>query len=317
MKIKTLLLCAYAVGVMAPPALAQDLAQAVRTEREMVVTANPLATDAGARILKLGGTAVDAMVAVQTVLGLVEPQSSGIGGGAFVVYYDARKGRVTTFDAREKAPAAATGDRFLDEKGDSIGFINAWQSGLSAGVPGVPMLLEKMHKRYGRLPWRILYADAIKLAKNGFELTERTSSQAGALAARGFPFFRDPAARAYFLESDDTAKPPGTVITNEPYADTLKHLVRKGARGFYKGPIAEAIVAAVTGDPAIPGDMTLADLAAYEVVEREPVCVMYRKHEVCGMGPPSSGGIAVGQILGILNSFQLKGLDPIEALRFE
>ncbi len=145
MKIKKLLLCTYFAAVFAPAALAEDLPQAVTTEREMVVTANPLATAAGAKILKLGGTAVDAMVAAQTVLGLVEPQSSGIGGGAFVVYYDARRGKLTTFDAREKAPAAATGDRFLDDAGNSIGFVNAWQSGLSAGVPGVPLLLEEMY----------------------------------------------------------------------------------------------------------------------------------------------------------------------------
>ncbi len=313
MKIKKLLLCTYVAAVFAPSALAEDLPQAVTTELEMVVTANPLATAAGAKILKLGGTAVDAMVAAQTVLGLVEPQSSGIGGGAFVVYYDARRGKLTTFDAREKAPAAATGDRFLDDKGDSIGFINAWQSGLSAGVPGVPLLLEEMYQRYGRLPWPILFADAIKLARNGFELTERTSSQAAGLAARGFPFFRDPAFSAYLLTPGGEAKPAGTVIRNEAYAETLEELRRSGARGFYTGPIAEAIVAAITGDPNIEGDMTLEDLEAYEVVEREPVCVEYRRLEVCGMGPPSSGGIAVGQILGILNSFDLEDLDPIEA----
>ncbi len=313
MKIKKLLLCTYVVAVIAPSALAEDLPQAVTTEREMVVTANPLATAAGAKILKLGGTAVDAMVAVQTVLGLVEPQASGIGGGAFVVYYDARRGKLTTFDAREKAPAAATGDRFLDGDGVSIGFSNAWQSGLSAGVPGVPLLLEEMHQRFGRLPWPILFSDAIELARGGFELTERTSSQAAGLAARGLPFFRDPAFRDYLLTPEGEAKPAGTVIRNKPYAETLQSLRRLGARGFYTGPIAQAIVDAVTGDPNIPGDMTLADLAAYEVVEREPVCAAYRRLEVCGMGPPSSGGIAVGQILGILNAFDLEDLDPIEA----
>jgi gamma-glutamyltranspeptidase/glutathione hydrolase len=299
-----------------PAAWAQDLPQAVTTQREMVVTANPLATAAGATILQNGGTAVDAMVAVQTVLGLVEPQSSGLGGGAFVVYYDAGTGDVTTFDAREKAPASARGDRFLDADGNSIGFFNAWQSGLSVGVPGTPRMLEFMHDRYGRLPWQRLFAPATRLARGGFHLTERTSSQVAGLLARneeGEPrlFFRDPVAFAYFTTEDGTAKPAGTLMRNRPYAETLLALSRGGADAFYAGPIAEDIAAAVTGDLNIPGDMTVDDLANYAVIERAPVCVDYRGHDVCGMGPPSSGGIAVGQMLGILRWFDLSGLEPV------
>lgn len=161
-----------------------DLPSAVATKQEMVVTANPLATKAGSLILRLGGTAADAMIAVQTVLGLVEPQSSGFGGGAFIVYYDAATRKTTTIDAREKAPAHATENRFLDENGDSIGFFNAWQSGLSAGVPGVPRMMEHMHDRYGRLPWRFLFVPARVLARKGFSLTERTSSQVAGLLER-------------------------------------------------------------------------------------------------------------------------------------
>ncbi|MCB1858627.1 MAG: gamma-glutamyltransferase [Gammaproteobacteria bacterium] len=294
-----------------------DLATAVTTHREMVVTANPLATAAGAHILKIGGTAVDAMVAVQTVLGLVEPQSTGIGGGAFIVYYDAKHQQTITLDAREKAPAAATEDRFVN----AGGFTNAWQSGLSVGVPGVPRMMEHMHAKYGRLPWQRLFVPAKVMAQRGFALTERTSSQvAGLLAANPSCadgerlFFRDPVAFEYFVNTDDcTAKPAGTRMINKPYANTLKALARWGADAFYHGPIAEDIAAAVQGDLNIPGDMTTDDLANYQVVEREPVCMYYRGHRVCGMGPPSSGGLAVGQILGLMeNRPDLMGSDPLD-----
>ncbi|MCB1758936.1 MAG: gamma-glutamyltransferase [Gammaproteobacteria bacterium] len=316
-----ILLSSVAIGVLAAGSgWAQedgDLATAVTTHREMVVTANPLATAAGAHILKLGGTAVDAMVAVQTVLGLVEPQSSGLGGGAFIVYYDAKHQQTITLDAREKAPAAATEDRFVN----AGGFINAWQSGLSVGVPGVPRMMEHMHAKYGRLPWQRLFIPAKVMAQRGFELSERTSSQvAGLLAANASCeegerlFFRDPIAFEYFVNSDDcSAKPAGTLMVNKPYANTLKALARWGADAFYQGPIAEEIAAAVQGDLNIPGDMTTDDLANYQVVERDPVCMNYRGHRVCGMGPPSSGGLAVGQILGLMeNRPDLMGSEPLD-----
>jgi len=295
---------------------AQDLPETVASEKEMVVTANPLATDAGAMILKLGGTAVDAMVAVQTVLGLVEPQSSGLGGGAFVVYYDAEHDRLTTIDAREKAPASASENRFLDDDRESISFFNAWQSGLSAGVPGVPRMMEHLHDRYGRLPWETLFIPSARLAIGGFELTERTSEQVAGLLERNPEdgprlFFRDPTAFDYFTAEDGTAKPAGTKIRNKPYAKTLYRLAEHGADAFYNGEIAHAIVDAVAGDPNIPGDMSRSDLSGYNVIEREPVCVDYRGYDVCGMGPPSSGAIAVGQMLGILRPFDLSALEPV------
>lgn len=307
------------VAITCPWVGAQELPQAVSTQREMIVTANPLATEAGAFVLKIGGTATDAMIAAQAVLGLVEPQSSGLGGGAFVVYYDDKTHTTTTFDAREKAPSAATEDRFLDANGSSLGFTTAWQSGLSVGVPGVPRLLEVMHQRYGRLPWRPLFVPAIVLAQVGFPLTENTSNQvAGLLAlnpscAEGERlFFRDPTAFAYFVDAAGcTAKPAGAWIRNKDYADTLKLLGRRGAAAFYTGALAADIAAAVQGDLNIPGDMTVEDLNNYRVVERTPVCIDYRGHNVCGMGPPSSGGIAVGQILGILEHFNL-GSDPLD-----
>jgi gamma-glutamyltranspeptidase/glutathione hydrolase len=276
------------------------------TSREMIVTANPLATAAGEHVLQSGGTAADAMIAAQTVLGLVEPQSSGLGGGAFVVYHDAATGTTTTIDAREKAPSAATEDRFA-----GLGFFAAWQSGLSVGVPGVPRLLEYMHTNHGRRPWQTLFVPAKTLAQDGFALSERTSEQVTGLLARNAScvdrlFFRDPSALAYFADPDTcVAKPAGTIVTNKAYADVMKALAKDGADAFYEGEIADAIVAAVQSDAAIPGDLTAADLAAYDVVEREPVCLDYRSHDVCGMGPPSSGGLAVGQMLGILESFDL------------
>ncbi len=293
-----------------------DLPVAVTAKRELVVTATPLATEAGELILKIGGTAADAMIAVQTVLGLVEPQSSGLGGGAFVVYYDAKTGQTTTIDAREKAPAAATEDRFVS----AAGFSSAWQSGLSVGVPGTPRMMEYMHKRFGRLPWQQLFGPAKTLAQGGFELTERTSSQVAGLLDRNSScddaerlYFRDPAAFGYFVNADGcTAKPAGTLMRNKAYANTLKAIAKNGADAFYYGPIAEDIAKAVQGDPNIRGDMTTKDLANYQVVERAPVCFDYKGHNVCGMGPPSSGAIAVGQILGILENFDLSGLEILD-----
>jgi gamma-glutamyltranspeptidase/glutathione hydrolase len=276
----------------------------------MVVTANPDATAAAAKVLRSGGTAVDAMIAAQAMLGLVEPQSSGIGGGAFVVYYDAKSGELTTYDAREKAPAAATEDRFA-----GLGFFDAWQSGLSVGVPGVPRLLEELHDEHGRLPMYRLVRDAQRKAWFGFPLTERTSSQVDSLlglnpSCEDRLFFRDEAAFEYLANADCTAKPAGTILRNREYAWTLGVLAWGGADKFYSGRIGRNIVDAVQSDPAIAGDMSLDDLRNYEVVERDPVCVEYRSQDVCGMGPPSSGALAVGQILGILESFDL-GDDPL------
>jgi gamma-glutamyltranspeptidase/glutathione hydrolase len=294
-----------------PFAWAEDVPQAVTNKKEMVVTANPLASAAGAAILRKGGTAADAMVAVQTVLGLVEPQSSGIGGGAFVVYYDAKTRTTTTIDAREKAPAAASEDRFA-----GLGFTTAWQSGLSVGVPGTPRMMEYVQHKFGKLKWQELFKEAEKLARKGYPLTERTSSQvAGLLAANPSCtmrlFFRDPTAFEYFTENC-AARPAGTMIKNPEYAKTMKKLAKEGADAIYLGEIAENIAAAVQGDLAISGDMTVEDLANYNVVERAPVCLDYRGHNVCGMGPPSSGALAVGQILGILENFDLSGLSPLD-----
>ena len=312
MKIKIVASVAALVFSFNSPLMAQELPQAVTAKKEMVVSANPLASEAGARILWRGGTAADAMVAVQTVLGLVEPQSSGIGGGAFVVYYDASTGTTTTIDAREKAPASAQEDRFA-----GLGFFSAWQSGLSVGVPGTPRMMEYVHQRFGKLKWRKLFRSATRLAEKGYPLTQRTSDQVAGLLSLNPScdfriFFRDPAAFEYFANPDCSAKPAGTLIKNPAYAETMKTLARDGADGFYHGSIAENIAAAVQGDLLIGGDMTVEDLANYDVVEREPVCLNYRGHDVCGMGPPSSGALAVGQILGILEHFDIAAGAPLD-----
>lgn len=290
------------------------LATAASSPVEMVVTANNLATDAARKALAAGGSAVDAMIAAQVVLGLVEPQSSGIGGGAFVVYHDAEGGAgLTTFDARETAPAAATEDRYVGADGEALGFEDAWQSGLAVGVPGVPRMMEELHGRYGKLPWASLFKDAQHLARDGYALTGRTESNANELLAENKEcnelFFRDPVAFEYYIDNATcTAKPEGTMVTNPEYADTLDLLAKGGADAFYSGPIATDILAKVAADrkPTEDPIITAQDMLDYKVIERPPVCKEYRgKHNVCGMGPPSSGALAVGQILGVLESFDL------------
>jgi gamma-glutamyltranspeptidase/glutathione hydrolase len=208
---------------------------------------------------------------------------------------------------------AATEDRFA-----GLNFLLAWQSGLSVGVPGTPAIMQAIHDDHGGKAWPSLFRDAHRLARDGFALSERTSSQVALLLSFNPScgdrlFFRDPTAFAYFTNGDEAncaAKPAGTIVTNPGYADTIQMLRTHGAEGFYTGELADAIAAAVQTDPGIPGDMTVDDLAAYGVVEREPVCMDYRGHDVCGMGPPSSGALAVGQILGILEHFDL-GTDPL------
>ncbi|SEA13818.1 gamma-glutamyltransferase [Rubrimonas cliftonensis] len=307
---------AFAQGVAARDAA--RLPEAATATREMVVTAHPLASEAGALMLRLGGTAADAMVAAQTVLGLVEPQSSGIGGGAFALWRDGANGALVTLDARETAPMAATPERFLDAVAAPLEFADAWQSGLSVGVPGVPALMQATHDRWGRLPRATVFAPARRLALAGFPLSGRTADQVEGLLKRNAScadrlFFRDPAAFAHFVEGDATAcaaKPAGTILRNPAYARLMRRLARRGAAGFYAGPVARAVVEAVRSDPNRPGDMTLDDLAAYRVIARAPVCVGYRGRTVCGMGPPSSGGVAVGQMLRMLEGFDL-GDDPL------
>lgn len=282
----------------------------VRSRNWMIATANPIASEAGATILRNGGNAIDAMVAVQLSLGLVEPQSSGIGGGAFLVYWDAENSRLTTFDGRETAPMSATPTLFQDADGNPLKFFDAVVGGRSVGVPGTPKLLEAVHGRYGSMPWATLFDGAIGIAEMGFAVSPRLAALIEADKDR-LSRFED--TKAYFFKDDGTPLKTGDTLVNQAYADTLRLISEQGTDAFYKGPIAEQIVKAVQSAPGNPGVMAMEDLAAYRLKERAPICLDYRGFDVCGMGPPSSGALTVGQILGTLRAYDLKGLGPNSA----
>ena len=284
-------------GAPAPEAPTGRIAkQAATTTRDMVAAANPLAAQAGREILAAGGSAIDAAVAIQLVLNLVEPSSSGIGGGAFLLHWD--EANLVTLDGRETAPAAAKPERFLGPDGKPMQFYDAVVGGRSVGVPGTLRLLETAHKRWGKLPWSQLFQPAIRLAEEGFTVSPRLN---GLLTQEKY-LQNDPIARAYFFQDDGKPKPVGTVLKNPAFARTLREIADRGADAFYTGDIAADIVATVTRHATNPGDMTLEDLKAYKVEERAPVCGPYRAYRICGMGPPSSGGIAVQQILSTLET---------------
>ncbi|WP_342076037.1 gamma-glutamyltransferase [Yoonia sp. SS1-5] len=297
---------------MALDAMAEKTAgRPVIAEDWMVAAANPLAVEAGAEVLAAGGTAADAMVAVQAVLGLVEPQSSGLGGGAFLVWYDATTGEMTTLDGRETAPLAATPTLFQDENGERLGFFDAVVGGLSVGTPGTPKLMEDAHRRWGQTNWAELLAPAITLAEEGFSVSPR---MAGSIANDAERLQRFPATADYFFPGG-TALAAGDVLVNQDYADTLRAIAAGGTDAFYTGPIAEDIVRTVRTADGNPGVLSTIDLALYDVVARDPVCVAYRSYEVCGMGPPSSGALTVGQILGVLNNHDISDQENADTWR--
>lgn len=288
---------------------AQEASAPVLAEDWMVVAAHPLASRAGARVLRQGGTAADAMIAVQLVLGLVEPQSSGLGGGAFLVWYDAASGKLTTLDGRETAPMAATPLLFQDADGQPLGYMDALVGGRSVGVPGTPMLLAEAHARWGRLDWADLFTEAEEHATNGFEVSPRMATS---IVANADTLDRFRATRDYFMPEGRGLK-AGDTLKNPAYAKTLKTFASEGPAPFYTGAIARQITRAVQSAAGNPGTLSLMDMALYTVKERAAVCAPYRAHEVCGMGPPSSGAIAVGQILGALADYNLAALGPDDA----
>ena len=288
---------------------AKSAGQPVEAENWMVAAANPLAVEAGADVLRAGGSAADAMVAVQAVLGLVEPQSSGLGGGAFLVWYDAESGELTTLDGRETAPLAATPTLFQDEKGEPLQFFDAVVGGLSVGTPGTPRLLEAAHGKWGKSDWEGLFDAAISHAEDGFEVSPRLATLVADDADR---LQRFPATASYFFP-DGTAIAQGDMLKNPDYAEVLRAIAEGGADAFYEGGIAADIVATVQGAEGNPGVLSERDLAIYDVVERDAVCAEYRDYEVCGMGPPSSGALTVGQILGMLETYDLGGMGPDSA----
>ncbi len=287
-----------------PAQVAKDAGIPFSAENWMVAAAHPLAVKAGADVLRQGGTAADAMVAVQSVLGLVEPQSSGLGGGAFLVWYDAVSGQVTTLDGRETAPLAASPRFFQDESGQPLKFFDAVIGGLSVGVPGTPLLMEEAHRRWGRSAWPSLFSDAISLAEEGFIVSPRMADSVASDANR---LATHPVTAAYFLPEGRPLQ-AGEKLINAAYGQSLRMLAHQGAAPFYTGEIAADIVTAVR-DAVRPGLLQNVDMALYRVKQRKATCMSYRGHDVCGMGPPSSGGLTVGQILGLMTPFDLAEMD--------
>ena len=274
--------------------------------KHMVVAANPYASEAGRAMLRQGGSAMDAAIATQAVLNLVEPQSSGIGGGAFLLHWDAAKKQITSIDGRETAPMAAKPDRFLSPDGKERGFDDAVNSGLSTGVPGVVSALSLGHKAHGKLPWAKLFEPAIALADSGFAVSPRLAKL---LAAQGPDGFTADAKALYF---DAAGKPrqAGETLKNPAFAATLRELAAGGADAFYKGEIAKQMLATLAAAPRVASDMTPEDLSGYGAKERDPVCVAYDGYRVCGMGPPSSGGTTVAMVLGMLQSLSAPPKEP-------
>ncbi|KNZ34467.1 MAG: gamma-glutamyltransferase [Methylibium sp. NZG] len=273
----------------------------------MVAAANPLATDAGRQVLAAGGSAVDAAIAVQMVLTLVEPQSSGIGGGLFLVHWDQKQ--VQTYDGRETAPAAATPDLFMKD-GKPMAFMEGVVGGRSVGTPGVLRALELAHRQHGKLAWKSLFQPAIQLAEQGFIVSPRLATLLREDSAK--PLRNDPTAAAYFFEPDGSPKAAGTRLRNPALAAVLRDVAERGAGVFYEGPIARDIAAKVRGHATNPGLLTEADLAGYRAKTRDPLCFDYRLWRLCGMPPPSSGPLAIGQMLGMLAGRNLAALPPVK-----
>ena len=276
--------------------------------RFMVAAANPLAVDAGYQMLKAGGSALDAAIATQMVLGLVEPQSSGIGGGAFMLYFDGAK--IDAFDGRETAPASADEKLFLKSDGKAMPFHEAVVGGRSVGVPGVLRMLELAHKQYGKLPWQVLFEPAIRLARDGFSVSPRL-----AILLESETYLKtDPVAAAYFYDAQGKPRPVGYLLKNPALAATLQKIATGGADAFYTGKIAQDIARKVTQHPTNPGGLTVQDLATYQAKTRTAICSDYRAWTVCGMPPPSSGGIAIAQMLGILETKNMQALAPVDGV---
>lgn len=277
------------------------------TRRFAVAAANPLATDAGYQVLKAGGSAVDAAIAVQMVLTLVEPQSSGIGGGAFLLHWDGRK--VEAYDGRETAPANA-GETLFMKDGAPMPFYDGVIGGRSVGTPGVLRMLEAAHRAHGKLPWKQLFEPAITLAERGFKISPRLAT----LLAGEKYLKADPVAAAFYYNADGTPKPAGTLLKNPELAAVLRDIADNGVDAFYRGPLARAIADKVQSHPTNPGTLSEDDLLRYRARQREPVCSDYRQVRICGFPPPSSGGIAIAQMLGMLEPRNLAASQPVDGV---
>lgn len=301
-------------AIIPETSVAQQQSQLVHGKQWMIATANHYASEAGAAMLRQGGNAIDAMVATQLVLGLVEPQSSGIGGGGFLVYWDNDNHQMTTFDGRETAPFAVTPRLFQDKKGQPLAFYDAVVGGRSVGTPGTIKLLWNSHQQYGQLQWKKLFQPAIKLAKKGFIVSPRLA----ALVAKDATHLqRWPQTRNYFFDGQGQPIQAGQILINQPYANTLRKIADYGQKAFYQGDIAREIVNTVQNAVGNPGVLSSIDLASYRVKQRSPVCAPYRQYQICGMGPPSSGALTLGQIMAMLSHYPLAkmGADNINSWR--
>ena len=278
----------------------------VISDKWMVVTANIQASKIAAKILKNGGTATDAMISAQLVLGLVEPESSGLGGGAFLVYFDNKTKKIITLDGRETAPLLIKENIFQDTNGNPLKFFDAVVGGKSVGTPGTPALLEEAYKRWGKTDWSLLFEDAINLSKNGFVISKKLSSSIERSKSSLSKFLNT---KTYFLPNGIPLK-SGNIHYNKNYADTLKAFAKDGSKVFYQGFIANDIISTVNNASLNPGVLSLKDMHNYKVIQREPVCSKYREYEVCGMGPPSSGALTIAQILGIIENYDISKLGP-------
>jgi gamma-glutamyltranspeptidase/glutathione hydrolase len=278
--------------------------KAVHAKSFMISVANPHAARAGYDILKRGGAAVDAAIAASLVLGLVEPQSSGIGGGGYLLHWSARDRKVDSYDGRSRAPAAVKPDHFLEADGTPVSRRAAHFGGRTVGVPGVPHLFALTHRRHGKLPWKELFEPTIQLAERGFAVSPRLHKQIN----RNRKLLRDPAARAYLLNGNGEAWPAGHRLVNPAYAATLRTLAAHGADAFYTGTIGRDIAKAVTLAVEHPAPMTVEDVQTYRAIQNAPACVTYRRHRICGGGPSTTGGITLGMTLGLLEPFDLRAL---------
>lgn len=281
--------------------------QSVTAKNYMVVAAHPLAAETGRRVLAKGGSAADAAVAIQMMLNLVEPQSSGIGGGAFALYWDAAKQELSSWDGREAAPLAATPEYWLGADGTPLSWPEAVIGGRSVGVPGTLKLLETLHGHFGTVSWPELLAPAILQAENGFVVSPRLA--ASIAGAEEFGLAKFDTSRGYFFDENGAPLAAGHLLNNPEFAETLGLIATQGISAFYDSPLTDAMLA-VTRTPENTGILTRQDFATYQVKQRPPVCAPYRAFAVCGMGPPSSGGLTVGQILKLLEPFDLASRGP-------
>jgi gamma-glutamyltranspeptidase/glutathione hydrolase len=280
----------------------------------MLATANPYASEAGAEILKAGGSAVDAAIAVQAVLTLVEPESSGLGGGGFMLHWSSAGKALDAYDGRETAPKDVTPDIFLDATGAPRNFIDAMISGRSVGTPGAVAMLALAHKEHGKLAWDTLFEPAIRLAEDGFKVSPKLAGW----IKRDTYLASMPQTRDYFLILNEKGEripvAAGAMLKNPKLAASLRLIAEKGPEGFYRGALAQEIVQSVASAPNLPGNLSLEDLASYEPKKREPLCGPYRSYRVCTMPPPTSGGVTTLQILGILEEFDMGEIEPMSLM---